>query len=360
MTAPNMMPSGVDLMRRINDGELKKAPISHIEQVKTEIGENCEELIEVGARIRPLLVGDQQIGWIRGLHSQERLMLKRWIKDPNDFISNSLSLATSLMSEEIEQLSAAEARSLAEVVKRMTAYDTSLFPYLSAYVTTQSSENLWYGKGERLTSWENKIVRMPDGKEIKIMAPPNHARTWASLCTYREQAKRRLEDNFNSLFIVRPWAGRSADPISTELKGVARGLETDSLEPWEKIVRVVSDRNLDDGWAHAGDSVQDLQRELNGMLSGDKHEQLMDAWERQMEAEAEEQKRKLAEVRTKRGTDRAGVVEERYEVFTDKQIRERQQALKRGVLPGATNVRVRDDYEFDATKGKLNKIRKYR
>jgi hypothetical protein len=357
--AQPIMPSGVDLMRRINDGELKKAPIGHVEAVKKLITDNCEELIEIGARIRPLLVGTQQAGWIRGLHLQERLMLRRWIKEPNDFVASALLLATSLTEGEIESLSALEARSLAAVVRRMTEYDTSLFPYLSAYVTTQSSENLWYGQGEKLTSYENKVVLMPDGKQVKLMVPPDHARMWASLCTYREQAKQRLEDNFNSLFIVRPWAGRSADPISAELKNVARSLETNSTEPWEKLVRPPVKADKDDGWAHAGDSAEDLKREMDAMLRGDKHERLMERWQKQMEDEAEATKRKLSELRAKRrGDNELGIISERMEVFTDKQIRERQAALIKGVPP--RKAPVREDYEVDATERRLAKFKRYR
>jgi hypothetical protein len=351
------MSLGVSLMRRINDGDLRKAPVAHIERVKKEISDNCEELIDVGARIRPLLVNDTQVGWVRGIHTPERHMLKRWIKDPNDFIFNTIKLATSFTDEEIEAMSAVEIRSIAEVMRRMTEYDVSLYPFLSAYITTQSSENLWFGKGERLTSFENRIVTMPDGKQIKIMTPPEHSRMWASLCTYREQAKHRLEDNFNSLFIVRPWAGRSADPIQNELKGVARQLETDATEPWEKVVAALPSKNVDDGWAHAGDSIADLQRELKGMLGGDRHEQLMDAWQKQMEAEALEQKRKLDELRKQRGTNKPGIVEERTEVFTDADIKRRQATLRQGkTLPG---VQHRDEFEVDPIDRQLEKIRKY-
>jgi len=53
-----------------------------------------------------------------------------------------------------------EIRSLTEVIRQMSNYDVSLFPYLNAYVTTQSSETLWYGKGERLASFENKIITL--------------------------------------------------------------------------------------------------------------------------------------------------------------------------------------------------------
>jgi hypothetical protein len=363
MTTPSVPYSGVDIMRRIHSGELKKAPFGHIEEVKRKISENCEELIETGARIRPLMVDKKQVGWVRGLHPQERLILKRWIKEPNDFVANALRLATAFTEEEIDDFSALEARSLAEVVRRMTDYDTSLFPYLSAYVTTQSSENLWYGQGEKLTSYENKIIKMPDGREVKILVPPDHARMWASLCTYREQAKRRLEDNFNSLFIVRPWAGRSADPISSELQTVARSLETNAVEPWERIISVPK-RNVNDGWAHAGDSNEDLLRELKGMMEGDKHEKLMERWQKQMEDEAEATKRKLEDLRAKRrGDSEPGIIRERVEVFTEKQVRERQEALKRGLPPPVAPAKPKADrsaYEVDATTRMMEKLRKYR
>ena len=351
------LPYGVELMRRIDNGELKKAPLAYIEKVKQEIIENCEELIEVGARIRPLLVDGTQMGWVRAVHDQERQRLKRWVKNPNDFILHTILLATSLTKEEIEDMSSFEVRGIAEVVKQMGECDASLFPFLSAYVTTQSSENLWFGKGEKLTSFENRVITLPDNKQIKILVPPDHSKMWASLCTYREQAKKRLEDNFNSLFIVRPWAGKSADPIANELKGVAKSLETNSNEPWERIISTPPAINVQDGWAHAGDSVEDLQRELKGMLDGDKHEKVMEAWAKQMEDEAIAQKKKLDALRERKGTKVPGIVSERMMVFTDAQIRQRQLAAKQGQPPV---VESRDKYEYNHQDRRMEKIIKYR
>lgn len=357
---PPMLPSGKDLMKRINDGDLRKAPVAAVERIKRQISENCEELIEVGARVRPLLVNDQQIGWVRGVHPQERRMLKRWIKDPNDYILNTLLLATTFTSVELEDMSAMEIRALTEVVRQMSEYDMSLFPFLSAYVTTQSSETLWYGKADRLTSYENRQITMPDGKIMKVMAPPDHARMWASLCTYREQSKRRLEENFNSLFIIRPWAGKSADPIQAELKNLARAMETDALEPWDKVVAAIPTKNVNDGWAHAGDSVEDLQRELKGMMEGDRHEKVMEAWQQQMEAEAKAQQKKIEAVRKKRrGDSEPGVIEERMEILTDADIKARQAAMRAGKPPMPGAVKRREDAELDPTDRHMEKIRKY-
>src|SRR5277367_5476692 len=87
--------AGMDIMRRISNGELRPPPSAKdVEEVKGEITENCEELIEVGARIRPLLVDGVQIGWVRGIHLQERRILKRWVRDPQDYVALTLQNAT--------------------------------------------------------------------------------------------------------------------------------------------------------------------------------------------------------------------------------------------------------------------------
>lgn len=351
---------GMDLMRQIQDGTLKSVPSKDVELVKKEISEATEELIEVGARIRPLMVDGNQVGWVRGLHLQERKMLKRWVRQPSDFIALTIQHATSFTREEIEDMQSEEIRSIVDVIKSISEYDLSLFPYLSAYATTQSSETLWYGKGEQLTSFDNKVVTMPDGKKITILAPPDHARTWATLCSYREQAKRRLEDNTNALFIVRPWAGKHADPIAGELKNIAKQLETGSNYMWEQVVRVPKKVDLNDGWGHPGDSLEDLQRELKGMMEGDKHEKVMEAWSKQMIAEAEQKQKAVEEARKKRGIEAAGVYQGNIEVLTEKDIRERQAALAKGEKPSPKSVKARSTFEVDASARQIDKVRKYR
>jgi hypothetical protein len=353
---------GMDIMRQIQAGELRPAPIKDVEEVKQTITENCEELIDVGARIRPLLADGKQVGWVRGIHFQERQMLKRWVREPNDYIALTLQNATSFSQEEIEAMQSEEVKSLVDVVRQMSDYDMSLYPYLNAYVTTQSSEVLWYGRGEQLTSFDHKTITMPDGKKITIMAPPDHARMWATLCSYREQAKRRLEDNTNALFIVRPWAGKHADPIAKELTAVARQLETGSNYMWEQVVKVQTKSNVDvnDGWGHPGDSLEDLRREMKGMMEGDKHERLMEAWSKQMIAEAEAKQKEVEEARKARGVTEAGVYQQSTVVLTEKEIRERQAALAKGQKPKPSAVKSRSTFEVDATTRQLDKVKKYR
>lgn len=350
---------GMDIMRQIQDGTMKTLPAKDVEDVKKDISDACEELIEVGARIRPLMVDGVQVGWVRGIHLQERKALKRWVREPNDFVALTLQHATSFNREEIEAMQAEEIKSLVELVKGMGDYDLSLFPYLNAYVTTHSSESLWYGKGEQLASFDNKVINMPDGKKMTIIAPPDHARLWTTLCAYREQAKRRLEENMNALFIVRPWAGKHADPVAGELKSVAKQLETGSNFMWEQVVRVPKKIDVNDGWGHPGDSLEDLQRELKGMMEGDRHEQMMEAWSAQMIHEAEEKSKQVEEARKKRGQAEAGVYQGSIEVLTDKEIRARQAALAKGTKP-MPQVKTRSTHEIDATTRQLDKVRKYR
>jgi hypothetical protein len=350
---------GMDIMRRINDGEVRVAPVPFIEAIKEKVVRNCEEIVEQGARIRPLMSGDKQVGWCRGVHYSERQLLKQWIKDPNDYILRVLVLGTSFSEGEVEAMDAGEIRMLTEVVQQMSSYDGSLVPYLSAFSSTATSEILWNSKGEALAAWENREVRMPDGKVIRIMRPPAHARFWVSLCTSRDAAKKRLEGNYQSLFIVRPWAGKSADSIQRELDRVARSLEVNSMEPWQQVVRPAAGSvDKTDGWGHPGDSLEDLQRELKGMMEGDKHEKVMEAWAKQMTAEDEERRKQAQEARKKRGIVDAGVYQGRVVVLTEKEIKERQAALSKGKPP--QQKPRREDYEQSSASRQLEKAKKYR
>lgn len=322
-------PSGVELMKQISEGRLQQAPTEFIQNVRTQITDACEELLEIGARIRPLLVGKQQVGWVRGVHPAERKLLDRWLINREDLAVHVLSLATSLTKSEIEAASGAEIRSLLSLIKQMTDRDMSLYPYLAAYTSTSSSESLWHGKGQQVASFERRMVEMPDGKRMQILVPPDHARLWASLCAYREQAKKRLDDNFNAVLIIRPWAGKNADPIAAELKAVARSLQPDSLEPWQNVVKLDQKQvDVNDGWAHPGDSIEDLQREMKGFIEGDRHERLMAEFERQMREQAEARKQKLEDMIQKRGGP--GVYEQEPKILTDAEVRQRELDLKRG------------------------------
>lgn len=353
------LPTGRELLDRINSGDLKTAAPEFLDAVRHKVAENCEELIEMGARIRPLMVGEKQVGWVRGIHVTERKLLKRWVKEPNDFITNILLLATSFDIDEIDNLTGAEISSVMGIIRKMSEYDMTLWPYLSAFSTTQVSENLWFSEGTKVTSFENRVITMPDGKKIKIAAPSDHARLWASLCNYREQAKKRLDENWNALLTIRPMAGRSADPLQTELRAVGRQLITDAMEPWTRVIRPDPKLDVDDGWAHPGDSPAELQREMERMIKGDRHERVMDAWQKQMEEQENKRIADLEAKRKKKGYTEVGVVEERTTIYTEKEMREREAALKAGLPPPKKSPHFDRDAR-EVVQSSIDKLRKYK
>jgi len=327
MSAVNI--SGTDLMKRINQGQIQQAPLEYVEKVRGKITDACEELIDVGARIRPLFVDKRQVGWVRGFHSSERRILDRWIYSQSELALHILQLATTFTPEELREFSGLEIRSLLNVVKKMTDYDASLYSYLSAYTSTNSSENLWHAKGTQLSSFEGRIISLPDGKLMKILTASDHALFWATLCTYREQAKKRLDENFNAVLIIRPWAGKNADPIASELRGLARQMATNAVEPWQNIIQVRKEIDYSDGWAHPGDSIEDLKREMDAFIAGkDKHEQVFKQLNKQLREAAEVRQRRLEQLVQKRGG--LGISNETMTILTEAEVQDRARKLREG------------------------------
>jgi hypothetical protein len=204
----------------------------------------------------------------------------------------------------------------------MTNSDLSLYPYLSAFVTTSTSEQLWFSRGAELSSFQKKVISLPDGSDIQLISAPDQARLWATLCNYREHAKQRLDASFNTLMMLRPWAGKGADGLATELKNTSRSLQPDQMEAWTDLVRVKKPVNLSDGWAHGeDDSREGILRELGGMLSNDRHEKVMAQLEKGIRDEAE-QKKLAAEARMLRSGG-PGFVDQVTEYLTPTQIQER-------------------------------------
>jgi len=319
---------GTELMNRIYSGQMGGAAPEIVESARAAISDACEELIEAGARIRPLMVGDRRVGWVRGVHVTERKMLGRWFTGA-EFVENVLLLATTLTRDELDGCTGREIHILANLVKDMTECDLSLAPYISAFVTTGASECLWHGHAHTLTSFENKVVEMPDGARLKILAPSHHAKLWATLCTYREQNKARLDGMMNAAMIVRPWTGQNIDPFVAELRTSLRRLQVNDLSAWEGVV---STKALDvrDGWAHPDDTKEGLVRELKGMLSGDRHERVMDAFMQQQISAAEAETARIEALQKKHGE--MGVTRKGEPVvLTPAQVREREKNLKRGV-----------------------------
>jgi len=301
-----------------------------------------------------MLVEGQQVGWVRGIHYTERRRLSRWLFDSNEYLVTVLSLATTLTRPEIEDLSPLEFRNLVMLVQKMSDYDVSLFPYISAFTSTFTSENLWHGQGSRLTSFENRVIELPDGKSMKILVPSDHARLWASLCVYREQAKARLDASWNAVLQVRPMAGKSVDPLAADLKKTSRQLVANSMEPWETLVRPIIKPDLDDGWAHAEnlETREGMLKELHGMLANDRHEQLMAKFEKQQIEAAEERKRAIEAMARRRGGP--GINEETIRVESDADVRKREIELKKG-----RTVPPIDRNKTETTPNPAERIKRY-
>lgn len=77
---------GVDLMRQLNEGSLEQAPSEYLQKTREEVTSAIEELLDVGARIRPLQVEGKRVGWVRGIHLSERKALKRWLYDEMELV----------------------------------------------------------------------------------------------------------------------------------------------------------------------------------------------------------------------------------------------------------------------------------
>jgi hypothetical protein len=322
---------GTELMQRLNDGSLEVAPSEYLTKTREDVSEAIEELLEVGARIRPLYIGKQRVGWVRGIHLTESKALKRWVTNEIEFIEYFLGLATTLTPEEIGGLSLIELRSLSRVIKAMSDSDLKLYTYISAFVTTSRSEQLWFSQGTAITSFRERLVALPDGKAMRITSPSEQARLWATLCNYRVQAKQRVEASMNAVLTIRPLVGKGADPIAADLKSIARGLQTDTLESWREIVKYRDQPKLDDGWAHSEDeSVEGMMRELKGMMENDRHEQVFAAFDEQERLRAEKRQEQIeARIEARGGK---GFEESSFTPMTAQDLEERSNALRKGRL----------------------------
>ena len=189
------------------------------------------------------------------------------------------------------------------------------------------------------------------------MCPSDHARLWASLCTYREQAKKRLDESWNAVLIMRPWAGKSVDGLAAELKAATRQMQAGVLEPWESTVKAPEDRTLDDGWAHMEnmETEEGMLKELHGMLGNDRHERLMAKFEKQQVDEAERHRQEIERLVTRRGG--VGVNREIIVVETEADVRRKELELRQGRM---VPVLVRRDQPDEGTRTDLgDRLRKY-
>jgi hypothetical protein len=344
--------SGIEIMRRINSGELKKLPSEYVETVRFQISEAISELLETGARIRPLILEGKRMGWVRGVHLSERKILQRWSINLEEFINNMIRTGTTLPPDYVDSLSGNEIHSIIRLLKEMSDYDFSLFSYLFAFSTSSDSNRLWVSRGTQIAGFENREVTLPDNSKMKILVASDHARFWATMCKQHENNVVKIENNLNAALIIRPWVGKNADGLTSELNNIAKSLKFDNIEPWEDVIRLDRTVDVNDGWAHADDSLEGLQRELKGMMSNDRHERLIETFEKQQRDQADSYKNKYDTLVKKRGGP--GIVEEKIEILTDKEVRERGDKLKKGKI-----VPVPRDQD-DKPENPQERIKKYK
>lgn len=316
------MTIGTDLMQQLMQGELNRATPETVNKVREEVVPALAELIDYGFRARPLRLNGELVGFIRGIHPQERRQIYRWFNHPADRVFHILNHATTLADDDIHLLDGFEAQRLMTLIDRMTEADLSLYPYIGAFSTTSVSEVLWYGRGLAVASWNDRTARLPGGYAFKLLAPPEHSRLWAGVATLRERSKRRLDDNYNAAMVTRALTGKGADKLYAALKQNQQSLAPDLPDPWTKVVRAdLEGVNFGDGWGHShqDDSVDGVMREVRGMATMDKHEKFMEAFYTQQMEEAKRQEEAL-EQRFQRAASEVGV-DDAFVILTPEQLR---------------------------------------
>ena len=349
--------SGSELISQIHSGEIGKVSGVYVAKVRNEIIEAMQELLETGARVRPLLADGKTVGYVRGLHWSERKWIRRFVMGNTEQILQALLLATTLSREQLLVCSSLEIQALSRIVAEMSDRDVSLYPYLSAFVSTSASEQLWYSHGSSLSDFSERRIILPNDKALKLVAPSDHSRLWTTLCTMREQSKRRLDDNFNSAMIVRSNVGKGANAIIADLRQMAKGLTPDQMEPWENIVRQES-KSAEDGWAHAETSFEGLKREMDNMLANDRHERVIDHFHETQLKEWEGKQRKVDEVLSSKIPE----LEERgVHVLTERDVKSRQRRLRSGqpIQPAFQPAARPEEMEVDEANVH-QRLKKYR
>jgi hypothetical protein len=311
-------------MNQLHSGELAVAPSATVLEFRSQITAALEEIVEVGARIRPLLLDDRRVGWLRGLYYSERKLLLRWYPNVTERTIKILTTTTTLTEAEIRDLDGYEFRTLLRQVLAAEAADTTLFPFVSPFVSTSASESLWFSIGADAERY-NRPIDLLDGKTMRLLAPPDHCRLWRLLCNYREQAKAKLAGTLDASLVARALIGKGATKLINDLNKASRKLIPDIDEPWKMTIRVVAeDVNLNDGWGHAhlDTSEESVLREGEGMLAEDKHEQFMAKFyaeqEHRQQHEAEQQLQDLNHAYE------VGVMGEAPRIISEKELRERE------------------------------------
>lgn len=324
---------GMELMNKINSGEINQASSSRIKEIRSNVSGAIAELLEHGARVRPLTLSGKHIGWIRGIHVSERRNLCRLFTDQSERALQAILLATTFSYDEVADLDSVEFRELIKLILGASDADMSLYPYMPAFVTTSSSEILWSAHGTKLTSYSSKSIQLLGQKEMQVISPPDIAHVWAMLATYREDAKQKLSHAYNAATIAQAMIGRGAQTLFNNLNKYGKQLATDIDDPWKALVkRELLDIDFNDGWAHAGadDSADGLVRELASMQSIDRHEQVMQRFYEDAENRAK-RKNEEAEARYQRALSSNTLLVDSARDVSDEEIKRRDKLRHKGI-----------------------------
>lgn len=328
---------GTELMRQLNSGELELRQSEIAQEVKGFVTTAMEEIITAGARVRPLKLNGKRVGWIRPLAYAERKVLDRLFEDEDERIVITLKHCTTLTEDEILNLDIHELNSILYRLHTANAADLSLFPYLSAFVTTQMSQNLWNSRHDRV--FDKEKIHLPDGGVLSFMAAPDHISLWANLSTIREQSITRLEQSLNFGTLIKAQVGKQADKYVNDLIKSLNGFQPDSIEPWIDIVDFMKVQSqtpvFGDGYGHShqDNSVQGLMREMKGMLEGDRHEQLMETFYEKQLNEARRKEDEIQQIIQRRRAElESDDAVDVMVVHTDAEVRRREREIHAGSL----------------------------
>jgi hypothetical protein len=325
-----MATGGTELLQQLMDGDTAPRSSKAAEGLRSKVAPALHELIDQGARVRPLLLDGKHMGYVRGLHGTERRLIRNWYPDPEMRVLQLVAHGTTLNNDEVESLSGTEIQNLLRQINAITEADFSLYPYVSAFATTSVSELLWYGRGATCATWSRNQIEIPGapgaGWTLKLLAPPEHAMLWAGVASLRERSKKRLDDSFNAAMITRAMVGKGADKLYQSLNKTQKALHADIIDPWTDLVPPdLADVNLKDGWGHAlaDDSREGVMRELSGMERDDRHEQVMSAFYKQQMEAARAQESKIEQSLSSAAAD----IEDVATILTSFQVRDMQRNL---------------------------------
>ena len=323
--------TGSDLMKDINDGKIAVRSSKYAEEVKRKTIEAMVELITFGARVRPLTIGDSRIGWVRSLSFNEKKQIDIWFPDYQDRIEHTILSATSLTLKELDSMDSIELNAVLRTILSMNLADLSLYPYISAFVSTSASFRLASSLSSDLLI--PKKIRMPDGKVLSQLCSSDIAQLWVALTRVRETTIERLENAQNAGTVARAFVGKGADDYNNAINKALNDLRSDMIDPWMDVINFLSvktDENFEDGFGHShqDNSVEGLMREMKGMSEGDKHEQLMEAFHQSQIKEETDKRDKIEElIRRRREILEASDQTEIMVVRTEAEVRQREREL---------------------------------